>query len=324
MPRVSRSVLFTLITLALVLGIARDASLASDEARPNERQKPTVEHHGSANNQQPQVEPQVPLAAFQSSEIALREAISAIKEQADTAEKYADIQRETWHSPSTKVQLGLLAVGIVYSIFAALQWAAIKEQARIGHVSLAANRHALNAARKSTEAAKQSADAAEKTLSLIERAWVSVQVDEIDLNAIESLRENPAQVTDKFRMMLAVRYKFLNSGKTPARLTRTGVLFKAVVPKELPEPLSYEGGSPRTVLIAPNEPYPLALTLFLDRDTIWNLLGGTKKLTLYGFARYLDALDKPHETRFCMMATFRKGEPPTFGVDGPPSYNYLD
>jgi hypothetical protein len=78
----------------------------------------------------------MPLSLLQSSDVSLREAIGAIKKQAEASEKQADAYKETWYSPSVLVEIGLLIVGIIYSIFAALQWSAIGRQADIAQRAL--------------------------------------------------------------------------------------------------------------------------------------------------------------------------------------------
>src|SRR5208282_4798990 len=300
-----------------------NASAVSPNPRPDKHQEAADKETQTAKPLQP--EPTVPLRNLVAAQAATLDAISALHAEQEARAKDSRAKDEAFYA--NLISLGLLVVGVVYSFFAWKQWAAIKEQARIARASLAANRLALNSARRSTDAAKESAETAEKTLRLAERAWVSIQVDRLDdLVTIEKWREMAPIADGNFRIMVAVKFRFINSGKTPARLTHSGVKFTTVVEANLPESFDkfgYSGGSQRSVLIAPNYPYEVAKVTYLNQTTIRRLLDGIERLIFYGFVRYLDVLDKPHETRFCMMGTFKKGEPPTFGVDGPPSYNYF-
>jgi hypothetical protein len=109
----------------LMVGIATAAT--SQKPRPNQHKASTTEQNQRAQNQ----EPQVPVSTLQSSEAALREALSTIKKEAEATKEQADAEHEHWYSPSVLVQWFLVAVGVAYSVFAALQWSAIREQSEI-------------------------------------------------------------------------------------------------------------------------------------------------------------------------------------------------
>jgi hypothetical protein len=120
-----RGLIVPLSLSLLIVGIATAAT--SQKPRPNQHKTSTTEQNQRAQNQ----EPQVPVSTLQSSEAALREALSTIKKQAEATKEQADAEHEHWYSPSVLVQWFLVAVGVAYSVFAALQWSAIREQSEI-------------------------------------------------------------------------------------------------------------------------------------------------------------------------------------------------
>lgn len=112
-----------LLTLAVLLS-AGNGRAASNQARPNERKKPAAEKAASTANQ----EEQVPLSLLRSEQAAFLKAIGAAEAQAEAEAKKNHPQYEPWNAPSTLIQIGLLIVGVFYTIFACLQWAAIRRQ----------------------------------------------------------------------------------------------------------------------------------------------------------------------------------------------------
>jgi len=96
------------------------AAPPSDQTGPDQHQESadkeeqTPQPHPSTPTP---LEPQVPLGAFQSLEIANGEALRAIGNQAEATKKQANAYKESWHSPSVIVQVGLLIVGALYGIF---------------------------------------------------------------------------------------------------------------------------------------------------------------------------------------------------------------
>ncbi len=120
-----------LIALALFLNAASDGTAASNKRPEKHRENP------SAQAKTVQQQPQVPLSALRSSQAALLEAVRTIKVQAEAQREHERAEREHERaenegllSPS-RVQKGLLAVGVFYTIFAALQWAAIRRQVEL-------------------------------------------------------------------------------------------------------------------------------------------------------------------------------------------------
>jgi hypothetical protein len=128
--RWSKTFLILLILATLTGDGKADAEL--NQARPNEHQEPAAKHQDAATNQ----ESQVPLSVLRASQAALSEAVGATKQEAEADNKQADAYKETLCSPSVLIQMGLLVVGAIYSVFAALQWKAIRAQSEISKQQL--------------------------------------------------------------------------------------------------------------------------------------------------------------------------------------------
>jgi len=127
---VKRAYLPILIAVGLLLfGVGR---AASEKPRPNQHKKAAAKLPDSTQ----QNEVKELLSVLQASETAFLGALRTIEHQAEAERKQARPEPETYSSPSVKVQIGLLIVGVVYSLLAALQWSAIREQGRIANESL--------------------------------------------------------------------------------------------------------------------------------------------------------------------------------------------
>jgi hypothetical protein len=118
----SRWLMPILVASGLLLNGARGWGV-QETAQNKEHQAQSAVHVETTSQQQPQV----PLAIFESNQTALLEALRAIEAQA----------RSQWK------QLGLLVVGIFYTIFAALQWKAIRRQAESAERALHVDRPIL-------------------------------------------------------------------------------------------------------------------------------------------------------------------------------------
>ena len=68
---------------------------------------------------------------LQTEQAALLKAISAVKAQADAADKQKYPEHEKWNTPTILVQVGLLVVGTFYTLFACFQLAAFRREVRI-------------------------------------------------------------------------------------------------------------------------------------------------------------------------------------------------
>jgi hypothetical protein len=85
-------------------------------------------------------------------ETELLETLRAMADQQKAANEQNNAGNKSWDSPSMLVQIGLFVVGAGYTIFAALQWSAIKRQAAITEAGIEVARVAANAAEESAKA----------------------------------------------------------------------------------------------------------------------------------------------------------------------------
>jgi hypothetical protein len=127
--RPRRLSLLALCAALLLLNLA-SGDAASQNPRSDQSKKAATGQSNLAQHQQAQV---IPLSTFQSEQAALLEELRAIKAQTEAQRQQAQAEHETYSSPSVRVQIGLLAIGVLYTIFACLQWSAIKEQANIAN-----------------------------------------------------------------------------------------------------------------------------------------------------------------------------------------------
>jgi hypothetical protein len=253
--------------LVLLLSAAKNES---GKTRPNQYKKATAEHSQSTNNQ----EPQVPLSVLQSSDAALRKAVSTIKKQAEAAEKQANAYKESWDSPSVLVQVGLLVVGIAYSIFAALQWSAIKEQGFISRQQL------------------------EQT----ERAFVFLKEIRVD-KIVDPTRSRVLQ----FRFLP----QWENSGTTPTKKLHSHVNWYCQ-PTTLTKGfwfLPIGDLTPHEYVLGPKVIIG-SVTLDVPIEYLRNVRYDEAHLYFYGWAIYRDIFsDTPeHRTRFCYKLVVMSGD----------------
>ena len=132
-----------LIASALLLGAAK-AEVASLKPRSNQHKKAAAKLPNSAQQQ----EEKEFLSVLQSSQTAFLDALRAIEHQAEAERKQTHPEPETYASPSVRVQIGLLVVGVIYSVLAALQWCAIRAQAKLGKDALIETRRAIEIAHR--------------------------------------------------------------------------------------------------------------------------------------------------------------------------------
>jgi len=85
-------------------------------------------------------------------ETKLLETVRAMADQQKAANEQNNASNKSWDSPSMLVQIGLFVVGAGNTIFAALQWSAIKRQAAITEAGIEVARVAANAAEESAKA----------------------------------------------------------------------------------------------------------------------------------------------------------------------------
>jgi hypothetical protein len=250
-----------LIGLALLLSAVRNAR-AQHSKQPSEKHERSagIQTHDTKDQQE-----QVPLAAFESSQSALLEAIRTIKAQSDAKAEKDRAEASGWipRLTSMDVQQGLLVVGALYTFFALLQWAAIRRQANI----------------------------AEKVLIFAERPEIDVLITEVLVGSkmFGDGRYIPSCLT--------IKYKFINSGRTPAFIIEMNAgIHYSDSPIPPPEP-SYEPAPsfwPRRTTVASGRTHFAEVyrsfsqlpTHFAERKIFAHL---------FVFARYIGRLTKPKE-----------------------------
>jgi hypothetical protein len=124
MKRLKPSLALILIGLALLLSAAKKLNAESEQNRGKQHQTEPDPHSGNIQQQQPQI----PLSALQSAEVALSEALAAIKQQAVAAKEPAEASKVTFCSASVVVNEVLALIGLGYLVFMRLQWSEIRKQ----------------------------------------------------------------------------------------------------------------------------------------------------------------------------------------------------
>jgi hypothetical protein len=167
----------------------------------------------------------------------------------------------------------LIFVGaLFYTIFACLQWRAIRQQASI----------------------------AREGFSVTNRPWILVFTAKWPSGAFPIPDEN-----DTAPKGIGCTYQYKNYGSSPGFLTAAwSTMIKIRRLEDLPpEPIYREINSSFEIAIAPDTPtheVPVALEPngTLMRDEILEIERRESFLYVYGFVRYRDSLNNPHETRF--------------------------
>jgi len=168
-----------------------------------------------------------------------------------------------------------------------------------------------------------------KTISygtLSERAWISIEVGPISgLKELGDFRTNPTALLQNPDLIMRpmAQYRWINSGKTPARIIEARVEFKPVKERDLPPEPIYGPGKLHPILLAPARPMETQAYLPLDVEHISKLLKREEIMVFYGYIKYLDVHDRPHETRFCHIDVIPEYPvvPVYFTVGGPEAYN---
>lgn len=117
-----------LILSVLFPNAVSSASAASQNRAEKHKTRPAIQTEAAQQQQA-----QVPLSAFEFSQAALVEAIGAVKAQQEAQREQTRGENKSSRWPRwltlLRVQQGLLVVGTIYTVFACLQWAAIRRQA---------------------------------------------------------------------------------------------------------------------------------------------------------------------------------------------------
>ncbi len=242
-----------------------------------EQQRPTATQ---TSNPTP-TEPQVPLSAFSELQVTLGEVVRTAQNQSEAANKQATANPESWSSPSVRVQMGLLIVGSIYTVFAALQWWSIRK-------SIDLNREALR---------------------LQQRPWV------VATRHFEIFPESgfPAG-TPRW-----LKISFRNTGQSPALKLAAVAKCITTAPTD-PFPATIDLGPESeirvlTTVIGPGlESFPVVIQV---PTGIFNAAGdGSIGLWICGVILYEDAFKSPYQTNFCL-----KFLPPSGPLDQLGLYN---
>jgi len=266
-------------SLSLILLLT---ALAASAANINAQSKERAEKHesraaiqtDSANNEKSQV----PLAALESAQAALLEALRTIKAREETQREQARTQNKTWwYLPwltPLRIQRGLLIVGVIYTVFAGLQWATIRGQSRI--------------MRDQLESAQ--------------RAFVFLRTFEYT----RIVDQHTGQPT-----LFEFMPQWENSGITPTR----GLFCHASMhwrDDPLPDDFAFPDQGDQTqvpTLIGPHGTM-FGGPLRISPEILALVQSRTKYLYLYGWAKYRDVFKgtKQHITKFCFEVTEVLGE----------------
>jgi len=266
---------------------------------------------------------------------AIQEQSSMMKRQADLMERQATVME-------------IQAQAAKDNVFVAQ---AMAEIAKLGVQATGVGNQAsaLNAkgALLSASAARDSAETAKiNAQSLInsQRAWVLV--DKIN---DPILSDNTPEEILAFAGVSFFGCSLKVFGTTPAKITGAGVRFHlqakkhgATIPEpDLPDEPDYRIGTDKTDYIPPGYVKAPGDNLIVQRPLEDGALG-SEQISLiegqmlfvcaYGFVSYLDAFERPHETRFCYIHrisklnwiakdTGRNMYPTKFVIGGPPAYN---
>ena len=290
---------FASILIVSVLLLSAANGVTSNNADPNQSKKTPAEQTDAAHHQ----EQQIPISLLQTEQAALDKAIGAIKQQAEAAKQRADTYKETFHSPSVEIQIGLLTVGVLYSIFAALQWVAIGHQAKL-------------------------------TFAL-ERPWLMVIPTRFEIE--------PKSTIPNLRKSITFFFKVVNIGHSPAWLTGTrGTTLKAS-PDTLPASPEYPKDiamvlTPKAPCGTYNDTFEESARRTFEPDEYVALCEGKLDFVIYGIMTYRDPLNTSgftrrtlkrigihardeHTTRYCFSLT--RGDKDAFAMRfcAPPAYN---
>jgi len=224
------------------------------------------------------------------------EAIRAIANEQKTANEQNDASQKSWYAPSVLINIGILIAVAIYTVFAGLQWAAIRKQANI---------------------ALQQAN----TIVQQQRPWLTVTATDpenwppsVDINLLS------------FPLRIDFGSSVKNTGNSPAFLTQQHINVVAIslpIPDDMP-PYS---DPPRfaEMIIPPNGIHAQRRWKEFTREEFESIMAGKQCIMFYGFVRYFDSLRQiEHQTRFC---SYWHKRPQDIGTTrwsympvGPPSY----
>jgi hypothetical protein len=228
----------------------------------NEQQNAAVTPETKSQNQGKAVPP----TPFEKSFI---ETLSTIANQQRTAHEQALAEQRPWW-----IDYALLAVAIVYTVFAGLQWWAIRDQAKIAAENVIVTNQLVN----------------------LERPWISVKP--MPDSFLWPITQN-THATPPF--LIKVIWSAKNSGRTPAFITDFSVTFGCVelpIPNEVPQ---YDKFAPfGKLLLEPNGgSHNHETWLEIKQTDFADITANKKCVALFGYANYSDTIkENMHKTRF--------------------------
>jgi hypothetical protein len=198
----------------------------------------------------------------------------------------------------------------IYSIIAACQLHEMQKATR-------ATQDAANAAKDGVTVAEKSIGATIDNFHLDQRAWVGVTQF-----GSSSATQNDAPYIEAGKEVRFIA-RFTNSGKTPAKTTRTDIAFQFLPKGVQLSPTLKEPNPPitaSTFIVQPGATHFLqTLPTVFSAPQIVAATQGQLVLYVYGTIRYQDVFGKEHSTEFCAFIT-----PSLKSFDGCPSYNDSD
>jgi hypothetical protein len=306
-PLKLRSILI-LIAGALLLSAAEPSPYPSPRPIPGEGTQ-TTSQRSDHTGQQPQADksPAAPTGTVANSATAPEEQpkLQQISDQ-DRREPQpirvapVNVNRDWIDYINPGLTFLLVVVGGIYAILTRCQLRTINRQATIANKALIETRKAANAAEKG-------ADVTERALGLAERPHLIIHSFRI-----EGFKERIAEEVDSIRSLpeierivapriVRVTYILKNYGKSPAFIDRSVIRFRMV--PVLPTPLEY-GKFPNPVrgwIVPPIEERVGCRYLEegpLTEENRMRVVRGVAHLIVYGFADYLDILEKSHRFAF--------------------------
>ena len=300
---------FLLISVISVLFLSAASGRAgSKNARPHQHQKEADAHTETVH----QKEDQIPLSAFE-------EALNAIEQEAIAAQKQAQSNEETFHSPSVEVNMALVIVGAGYLFVTALQWGVLRQgfltshRPHLGIRQIALLTDADEIIAPDSEGRLKANNEISIQLRLINRGGSNAKI--IEGNITVMVNE------------LGGIEGILNKSKQP-------VLPPFDVQKGTPS-YSDERNAGKGALVKPAEPYALIKTMPLgtDRDSVRAYLAvhhernlPSVALHVFGYFKYRVPVwflrpKRTFFTAFCRRYDAAKGG---FVVTNEPDYEYED
>ena len=256
---------FLIIFFLILSGVTESAeqNTKSKEIRTYKHQESTKDVQTTADK-----EPDTP-APFQ---IQILEALRAIKDQIKSSSEQYDASQKSWNSPSVLIQIGLLVVGTFYTVFASLQWWAIRAGLRTDRPYL-----------------------------LIEKAEI------FGIRGCDSMGGPTSDIAEYKSFNPYADFTFRNFGKGPALLNEA--IIRLYTLKEIPKVDDFtdcKGVDIAQGAVGADSRWKLTTNdmrdvsgLFICEPDYEEFKKGTKTIFAWGRVQYKDVFQKPYRTVFC-------------------------